>query len=469
MTRELQIAEDKPLRLALEKRLPAMMKNFFNKDDDENDIGIVTAPVSARGTIIVGMGIVLVTFFGAGVWAATAPLASAVTAPGTVISAGRLRTVQHLEGGIAKSLHVTEGQKVEAGDVLIELDETQAEATVKRLSTQLDTQLALQARLNAERGDAETIDFPHDLLSRADDPRVAEILEGQRQEFNERRKSLVGTIELLEQKITQLQRTIEGLQAQKVSKNQQVTLIGEELVGLESLLKKGLTNKSRVLELQRVAAQLDGDIGDITAQIGRAEQQISEANMQIIQTRQQFREDVVSRLRDAESKRSDLQQQLFVARDIMKRLTIRVPQSGTVQNLAITTVGGVIAPGETLMEIAPEGSDFLVEAQLSPLDIDNVIIGQKAEVRFSALDLRTTPVVMGEVVARSGDRIEPSNRPPYYRVQIRTPPREMKKLEGRKLQAGMPAEVLIQTSERTLINYLTKPLTDQLVHGMNEQ
>lgn len=248
-----------------------------------------------------------------------------------------------------------------------------------------------------------------------------------------------------------------------------MAFIQEELGALQILLKKGLTNKSRVLELQRAGAQLSGDIGDIVAQIGRSEQQISEAEMQIIQTRQQFREEVVAQLRETESKSADLRQQLLVATDIIGRQEIRAPQSGTIQTLAVTTIGGVISPGEVLMEIAPEDGNFLVEAQVSPLDIDNVSVGQEAEVRFSALDLRTTPVVMGKVISRSGDRIEMPNRSPFFRVQVETPPEEMKKLDSRKLQAGMPAEVLIQTGERTLMNYLVKPLTDQLSRGMNEQ
>lgn len=453
------------------KLLPGPLGRMLQRREEQDvpEITEVSAPISARGPILAGLVIIGVTFFGAGVWASTAPLAAAVNAPGTVILAGKRRAVQHLEGGIVKSLHVREGQEVVAGDVLMTLDETQANATVVRLRTQLDTQLALQARLIAEQSGQEAISFPSTLIERDTDAKVQEILAGQRQEFEERRKTLVGTVDLLQQKITQLQRTIDGLEAQKTSRESQVTLIREELTALESLLRKGLMNKSRVLELQRGAAQLDGEIGDVTAQIGRAQQQISEAQMQIIQTQQQFREDVVSQLRNAESRAADLQQQLLVASDISKRLDITASQSGTVQNLVVTTVGGVISPGEVLMEIAPKEGDFLVEAQVSPLDIDNVTLGQTAEVRFSALDLRTTPVIMGKVVSRSGDRIEPNNRAPYFRVQVETPPEEMSKLQGRSLQAGMPAEVLIQTSERTLMNYLTKPLTDQIMRGMNEE
>ncbi|MDY8108848.1 HlyD family type I secretion periplasmic adaptor subunit [Fulvimarina sp. 2208YS6-2-32] len=457
-----------PEKSKLGKILPGVMKRFTNEEPKSAET-VTSAPVSATGAIVLGLGIVLTTFFGAGVWAATAPLASSINAPGTVVFAGKRRSIQHLEGGIVESLHVLEGQKVDAGDILISLDGTQAEATAARLRNQLDTQTALQARLLAEQYNEDTVTFPADLLERSDDPKVEKILEGQRQEFDERRKTLVGTVDLLNQKIDQLKRTIEGMEAQKASKSEQAALTQDELEGLASLLAKGLTNKSRVIELQRNVAQLNGDVGDITSQIGRAQQQISEAEMQVIQTRQQFREEVVGQLREAESKGSDLQQQLFVAEDVLGRLDIRAPQSGTVQNLAVTTIGGVITPGEVLMEIAPEEGDFLVEAQVSPLDIDSVTIGQTAEVRFSALDLRTTPVIIGTVTSRSGDRIEQSNRPPYFRVQVETPPEEMRKLSGRELQAGMPAEVLIQTSERTLLNYLTKPLTDQLVRGMNEQ
>jgi HlyD family secretion protein/epimerase transport system membrane fusion protein len=458
-------------RLPLAKLMPSAVQSKAQRDEirELQEPEIARAPVSARGPIVAGLVIVLVTFFGAGVGAPTAPLASAVAAPGTVIFAGKRRAIQHLEGGIIAKLHVREGQEVQAGDVLITLDETQARATVNRLRTQLDTQLALEARLSGEQSGAKAVAFPPELLDRASDTKVEQILAGQRQEFDERQKTLVGTVDLLNQKITQLKQTIDGLDSQKRSKEQQVTLIREELNALESLLRKGLTNKSRVLELQRGSAQLGGEIGEIGAQIGRSQQQISEAGMQIIQTRQQFREDVVSQLRNAESRAADLRQQLLVADDISKRLDILAPQSGTVQNLVVSTIGGVIAPGEVLMEIAPKEGDFLVEAQVSPLDIDSVTIGQPAEVRFSALDLRTTPVIMGKVMSRSGDRIEQNNRAPYFRVQVETSPEEMAKLQGRPLQAGMPAEVLIQTQERTLMNYLTKPLTDQIMRGMNEQ
>lgn len=426
------------------------------------------APVSARGTIMVGLAIVVTTFFGAGVWASTAPLASAVTAPGTVVYAGKRRSVQHLEGGIVKTPHVREGQEVKAGDLLLTLDPTQSDAMLARIRNQLDLSLALQARLRSEQLGKESIAFAPDLLARRGEETVAQALDGQELEFDERRKTILGTVDLLNQKVGQLDRTIEGLRAQQLSKERQVNLIREELGSLEGLLRKGLTNRSRILELQRGAAQLDGDIGDITSQIGRAEQQISESRMQTIQVRQQFREDVVAELRAAESSGADLQQQYLVAKDVQGRMEIRAPQSGTVQNLVATTVGGVVGAGQLLMEIAPKNGEFLVEAQVSPLDIDNVSIGQAAEVRFSALDLRTTPVVMGKVVSRSGDQIESANRAPYFRVQVETPPEEMNKLSGRQLQAGMPAEILIQTRERTLIDYLTKPLTDQLARGMNE-
>jgi len=466
MSNQLPVASEPGKAVGIAQRLPTAIKKILPAVEDEPEVA--TAPVSARGTIVMGLVIIITTFFGFGIWAATAPLAGSLAAPGTVIVPGKLRNIQHLEGGIIKGVHVQEGEIVKAGQLLITLDPVQAQATVARLRNQLDTQLALEARLNAERSGAETITFPVELTERQDDPTVAQIVAGQQQEFDERRKTVLGTIELLQQKIGQLDQTIEGLKAQQVSKQQQVVLIHEELGALQILLKKGLTNKSRVLELQRAAAQLEGEIGEIGAQIGRSRQQISEADMQIIQTRQQFREEVVAELRTAESKGADLRQQFLVARDVDERLDIVAPQSGTVQNLAVTTSGAVIAPGEVLMEIAPVGGDFLVEAQVSPLDIDNVSIGQTAEVRFSALDLRSTPMVIGKVVARSGDRIETPNRPPYYRVQVQTSPEEMKKLGGQQLQAGMPADVLLQVSSRTLISYLTKPLTDQIGRGMNE-
>lgn len=427
-------------------------------------------PSSIRKSVIAGLLIVLLTFFGAGVWAATAPLASAVTASGLLVVIGRHRTVQHYEGGIVKSIHVHEGDVVKAGDLLVSLDPTPARAMVDRLQSQLDVQLAIRDRLHAEMFGKEEIRFDQILMERKHLPGPSTVMDVQIKEFNERRKSLTGTVDVLEQRIEQLNSSIQGLQAQRASKLEQQGLIVERMDSLSGLLDKGLVRRAEILELKRASAELTGDIGEIDAEVARAGEQIGEARLQIIQTNQEFREKVVAQLAETETRIVDLKQQLIVAKDVLKRIDIIAPIGGVVQNVNVTTIGGVIGSREPLMEIAPKSDKLLVEAHVSPIDIDKVNIGQEAEVRFSALDLRTTPSIFGTVETISGDRIvEQGNRPPYYRVQIETTPAELKKLNGQKLQAGMPAEVLIKTRDRTLFNYLSKPLADAMSRGMREE
>ncbi|MBO0346807.1 HlyD family type I secretion periplasmic adaptor subunit [Roseibium limicola] len=437
----------------------------------QSSADIKPPPSVIARTVIIGLVIVGLTFVGAGVWAATAPLASAVTAHGTLVVVGRQRTVQHLEGGIVAALHVKEGMRVEAGDVLLSLDPTSAQSMVERLQSQVDTQLAIRDRLHAELFGREKIIFDPNLINRKDLSGPATAMQVQEQEFSERQKTLQGTVDVLQQRIEQLGSSIDGMEAQKVSKKSQVELIGEESISLEKLLDKGLARRSSLLALQREAASLAGDVGEIDAEIARSREQIGEARLQIIQAKQEMREKIVSQLADTESRLVDLLQQLVVADDVLKRVDILAPISGIIQELNINTVGGVVTPREPLMEIAPDAGELLVEAQVSPLDIDKISLGQEAEVRFSALDLRTTPSIFGTVTTTSGDRIvdQYGRNAPYYRVQVATTAKELKKLGDQKLQAGMPAEVLIKTKDRTLLNYFMKPLTDAMSRGMREE
>lgn len=428
------------------------------------------APTSAKVSIMAGLLLIGGTFFGAGIWAATAPLASAVTAPGNVVVIGRQRKVQHLEGGLIQNIRVAEGDVVKAGDLLMTLDPISARAEAERLRSQLDLRLATRDRLTSEQLGLDTIRFGLELSERANRKSVDALLNVQRQEFIERQRTLSGTIDVLNQRIEQLSSGIEGSLAQREAFLEQMGHLEEEIGILEALLDKGLARRSEVLRLRRESASLRGQIGEIGGQIAQSQERIGETKLEILQTKQKFRQDVAASLTEEEAKVADLRQQLIVAEDVLTRVDVYAPISGVVQNLAVTTLGGVIAPGEALMEITPNSGELLIEAQVSPLDIDKVTIGQEAELRFSALDLRNTPSVFGEVRTKSGDTIvEQSNRPPYYRVQIATMPDELNKLGGQELQPGMPADVLIKTRDRTLLNYLTKPLTDALSQGLREE
>ncbi|MGQ4272540.1 HlyD family type I secretion periplasmic adaptor subunit [Terrihabitans sp. B22-R8] len=430
-----------------------------------------TAPTSIRGPVVVGSAIVFVAFFGFGLWAAIAPLAGAVAASATLAVEGQRRAVQHLEGGIVRQIAVHEGDLVNQGDVLIRLDRIAPTAQVQRLRTQLDMQTALQSRLLAERSGALMLTFPPELLQRAaNDADVAAILQGQRQQFDERRATLQGQIAILHQRIKQLQSQVRGHEQQQVANSSQVRLLQDELGALLPLLERGLVSKPRVFVLQREVARLEGIMATTGTSIAVAQQSIGEAELQITHTRQQRLDEVTVMLREAEAQIADLGQQYHVAQDIMKRLDITAPQTGVVQNVRVTTEGGVISPGETLMEIAPSSDKLLIQARVSPNDVSHVSVGQEAEVRFIGLDLRRTPEIIGTVITLSGDRlVDQATGTPYFLAQVQTGPAEMEKLAGQRIHAGMPAEVFIQTGKRTLLQYLTKPLTDAVARGLNER
>lgn len=427
-------------------------------------------PSDARPAILVGLLIVGMTFIGFGGWAASAPLSSGVTGIGAVVFEGRRQIIQHLEGGIVAEIRVREGDIVEQGETLIRLDPTQTLSRVTRIQNQLLTNRAQAARLRAETSDLPEIDFPDALLDREGDPAVADVLQRERSIFEERRHSLEGQIELLEQKSVQLSREIEGLDAQEAGNSEQIVFVNREIEDLRPLLEKGLVQRPRVTGLQREAARLRGANGEIAARRARANEAIAEAQLQAEQILQRFREDVVAQLRETENQISDLQQQLVSAIDILNRIEIRAPQSGIAQNVNVTTVGSVIQPGEELLEIAPMSDRLLIEARVAPQDIDSVSTGQQVEIRLTALNLRRTPAVFGDVLAVSGDKIVDTRlQTEYFLVQVNVPPEQLSKLGDQRIQAGMPAEVVFPTGERTLLDYIIKPLTDAMHRGLQER
>lgn len=428
-------------------------------------------PASARGSVIAGAVIVGVTFFGFGAWAALAPLASSVVAPATVVAEGRKRVVQHFEGGIVTEIHVREGDLVQRGDLLFRLDPVQATSRAERLRHQLHARRAYAARLVAERSGADDVVFPASVSAEAAaDPQVAEALRRERDLFAERRRSLDGQVELLRQRVIQLSSDIEGLDAQESSKLRQIEILELELEDLRPLLDQGLIARPRFLALEREAARLRGESGEVVSRRARAREAIAEAELQIVQLRQQFREDVVTQMREVENQILDLEQQLVSADDVLTRLAIVAPETGVAQSVAVTTLGAVIGAGQPMLEIAPLGSALVVEAQVSPAAIHDVSVGAQAEVRFVTLDMRRTPAIFGRIEALSGDRlIDRNTGVEYFLAQVRVEPHELAKLGEQRVSAGIPAEVVIQTGERTFLDYLVKPLTDAMRHGLNER
>ena len=426
---------------------------------------------SNKQVIAIGLAFVALIFLGLGAWAATAPLARAISAPAVLVVKGERKKVQHLEGGIVSNLFISEGDLVKEGQILLSLDPLQANANVERYYNQLDQLLAKEARLAAElRGD-EYITFSGPILNKSKiNPEFFEIIETEQQNFEARRQSFNGHINILNQRIEQLDIEIEGLEIQRAARLEQHKIFSDEIIGLRALHDKGYFPRSKLLASERAIVNLRGAAGQDTARIARAKSAQGEARNQIISVRQRFREEVVEDIGDVKGEINDLNERLLVAQDILKRVEIRAPRSGIVQGIRVHTIGGVVRPGDLLMEIAPQDDDLVVQAQISPVDADIIMVGQEAEICLTALNVRTTPTIYGTVVSVSGDALTDSaNQTKFFLAQIEISQSEFVKLGDVKLSAGMPAEVLIQAGERTLLNYLVKPMSDALMRGLNEE
>ena len=429
-------------------------------------------PSSSSGKIIgTGLAFVAVIFLGLGVWAATAPLARAISASALLVVKGDRKKIQHLEGGIVSSIYVDEGEFVKEGQTLLSLDSLQAKANLARHYNQLDQLLVKEARLTAElRGD-EHLTFSDSILNISKhNPKFFEIIETEQQNFEARRESFYGRINILKQRIEQLDIEIEGLEIQRTARQEQHKIFSEEIIGLRNLHDKGYFPRSKLLATERAIVNLRGAAGQDTARIARAKSAQGESHNQIISVRQRFREEVVDDIGDVKAEINDLNERLLVAKDILKRIEIRAPRSGIVQGIRFHTIGGVVRPGDILMEIAPQDDDLVVQAKVSPVDADIISIGQRAEIRLTALNLRMTPTIYGNVVSVSGDALTDSaNQTTFFLARIEISENELKKLGDVNLSAGMPAEVLIQAGERTVLNYIVKPMTDALMRGLNEE
>jgi HlyD family type I secretion membrane fusion protein len=419
--------------------------------------------------ILVGLTIVLVMFGGLGTWASLARLDGAVVAPGVVTVFSKRKTVQHLEGGIVSQILVRDGDTAESGQLLIRLDDTRARASLAILDGQLNVLRARQSRLQAERDGAGHIEFDAALYERKDSPNVANILRGEVELFEARRASIHGEIEILKQRIAQIKEQIAGLTSQQKAEARQINLIREELKGLNVLYERGYAPKTRILALKRTAEQVRGERAEHIADIARAKNSIGETKLQIIQVEKKARQEVVQELREVQAEVFDLEERRVAAADELQRVEIRAPRTGTVVGMDVHTIGGVIGPGQAILDIVPEKDELVIEAQVAPQDIDKVTDGLEAVVRLSAFNMRTTPELGGKVFMASADRmIDEVSGEPYYLLGVRVPDSERSKLKDLELLPGMPAEVFVNTGERTALSYLVKPFTDALARTFKE-
>ena len=403
------------------------------------------------------------------VWS-IAPLQGAVIATGTVIVESKPKVIQHLDGGIVADIPVKNGTAVKKGDVLMRLDPTIIDANQGLVTTRLREAQARVARLEAERDDASAISFPEVLLTDISDPAIAKAVEGQQKLFDARRGAATGLVRQLSQRIDQSNDQIEGLNALIESKKTQVGLIKSELVDLQRGLEKGVVTRTRFSAVQREQARIEGEIANHRADIARINNSISELRTQILQLRRDRLEQVLTELRTSQTELSDLREQSVTAFDQRKRVDVLSPVDGYVHNLQVNTIGGVVGPGQEIMQVIPADDRLIVEAQVMPGDIDMIYSGQIARLRMSSFNLRTTPEIGGVVLQSSPDRlIDPVTGLPYYTARIEIPEDEIVHLKGQQLVPGMPAEVFLQTQKRSVFSYIVKPAVDAMSRGMREE
>ena len=417
-----------------------------------------------------GLRVLLFAVVILGGWATFVPLSGAIVAPGVVVVESKVKKVQHPSGGIVSQINVKDGSHVAAGDLLVRLDETQARANNQLLAKQLDQVQMRIARLIAERDGARDLTLPRSLEGRDGEDDIGELLISERGQLTARAVTRDSQKELLRSHGQQLREQIVGLEAQVKSKAEQMELIARELSGVEDLYNKGLSTITRLAGLQREASRLDGERGQITSAIAEAKSKISETEIQLLRIDQDFRADVTKELREAQDKEAELTERSTAANDLLKRIDVRAPTAGVVHELAVHTIGGVLAPGEMIMEIVPDSDELVIEARLPPQDIDQVRSGQSTHVRLSAFNQRTTPQLAGLVSYVSADLShDRGTNASYYTVLVTLPASERRRVGDQKLVAGMPAEVFLQTTSRTMLSYLFKPITDQLARMFNER
>jgi HlyD family type I secretion membrane fusion protein len=438
-------------------------------------------PLSAKWPIFTGLAILVVWLGCFGVWAGVAPLNGAVVASGTFMANGQNKLVQHFEGGIIREIAVKEGDLVEANQVLVRMDDTAANAKLRRLVLKKYRLLAMKARLEAEMRSADTIEVPAALSEGARDPEIKAIVERQRTELRARKASLAAEESVLRKQIAGLEESVRGYQAQVQSTRDRLALFAEELKDKDSLLGQQLVRKSDVLALRRSEASLGGDLGEFLGRIADSRERIAQANERITQLLSTALRDAIKELRETETDLDDVEEQIRAAQDVVDRIDVRSPVHGIVVKNNFHTAGGVVSAGAVILELLPIGDERIIEAHLNPRDISHVSVGQEALVRLSALNQRITPMVSASVIYVSADALaeqlqfktethfDNDSRRDFYVVRVRLDESDvLKRMPGFIPMPGMPADVYIKTGERTFFEYIMKPVFDSFSRAFRE-
>lgn len=434
-----------------------------------NDLIKVSATPIISEPVRFGL-IVLGVFFGTFLlWSVLAPIETAAIAVGKVTVDSNRKTIQHLEGGIVRKIHVREGTIVKKGALLVELEDTQARAALDLLQGQSFELQATEARLKAEIAEQDTLEFPAHLTANHAE-KIKKILTAQSKLFDANKKAMAGQLVILKQRIEQLQKEIESLDAQVVSESKQLKLIEEEIEAVKYLESKKLIERPRLLALQREAARLIGNRGEHIGLIAKAQQKIGETNSQIITVQDQNKKDKLTELRETQKQLADVLEREKGAKDVLERTKITAPTAGRVVGLLEHTIGGVLKPGADIMNIIPSDDRLVIEAKLSPLDIDIVHEGLSAKVQLTAYKTRNTPTLLGEVSHVSADSFEDKNtQEAYYLARVEIPQSQLALVEHVKLHPGMPAQVMIIIDKRSPFAYFMSPIKDSFNRAFREQ
>ncbi|MDD9727895.1 HlyD family type I secretion periplasmic adaptor subunit [Roseovarius sp. SK2] len=421
--------------------------------------------------MIVGVTGLIILVGGFGTWAAMTEISGAVIASGQIEVDQNRQVVQHPDGGVVASIEVDEGDTVDAGQVLLRLDATALRSQLAITENQLFELQARRGRLEAERDERDEITFPdlvRDVAAR--NTEVAELLDGQRRLLTARNETVASEISQLEKRRGQIGNQIEGIEAQQAAMDEQLALIEEELADQQSLLDRGLAQASRVLALQREQSRMLGQLGELAAQVAQSEGRITEIDIEVLKLGTRRREEAITTLRDLQFRELELLEERRALIERTSRLDITAPVSGVVYGLQVFALRSVIRPADPILYVVPQDRPLIINAQVEPTDIDKLFVGQEVTLRFSALDQRTTPELIGQVMQISADSFQDDNtRQSYYRAEIALSEGQRERLpEDVTLIPGMPVETFIRTADRTPLAYLTKPLTDYFAKAFRE-